>query len=438
VDESSQGSKSFFAAKTNTKENMKLKLRIITGASAAFLALTAVAQESRNPKTDRPQSRDQRMSDARTERLTAAAKSSDLIGMEVKNYQNEKLGKVEDIGVDLESGRIVVVLVSAGGFLGIGDRVVAVPSKVLHHDVAQKVVHLDADKEKLKAAPKFEMSKWSESFQAESVAGIYRHYGAHPYFMDRTDPPNPVRNPDGTVNRDRNRNENTSRSSTALGYVEKASKLKGMPVRNAQNEKLGDVDNLSLDLSAGRVVAVVISSGGFLGLGDELSAVPPTAFRFNPEHDALQLDVSKEVLASAPHFKANQWPDLAQPTYTEGVYRAYRVEPYFDRHDDLGPAGADNTARNVRDRDNRTLTPFDQGTSVADRETTAQIRKGVVAATGLSVNAQNVKIITNNGRVVLRGPVNSAEEKRRIGEIAAQIAKSENVDNQLEVTAPAK
>jgi hypothetical protein len=211
-----------------------------------------------------------------------------------------------------------------------------------------------------------------------------------------------------------------------------------MPVRNAQNEKLGDVDNLSLDLSAGRVVAVVISSGGFLGLGDELSAVPPTAFRFNPEHDALQLDVSKEVLASAPHFKANQWPDLAQPTYTEGVYRAYRVEPYFDRHDDLGPAGADNTARNVRDRDNRTLTPFDQGTSVADRETTAQIRKGVVAATGLSVNAQNVKIITNNGRVVLRGPVNSAEEKRRIGEIAAQIAKSENVDNQLEVTAPAK
>jgi osmotically-inducible protein OsmY len=51
----------------------------------------------------------------------------------------------------------------------------------------------------------------------------------------------------------------------------------------------------------------------------------------------------------------------------------------------------------------------------------------------MSVNAQNVKIITVDGKVTLRGPVASSEEKRRIGEIAGQIARSENVDNQLEV-----
>jgi osmotically-inducible protein OsmY len=51
----------------------------------------------------------------------------------------------------------------------------------------------------------------------------------------------------------------------------------------------------------------------------------------------------------------------------------------------------------------------------------------------MSVNAQNVKIITVDGRVTLRGPVNTAEEKRLIGEIADRIAHSENVDNQLEV-----
>jgi osmotically-inducible protein OsmY len=49
------------------------------------------------------------------------------------------------------------------------------------------------------------------------------------------------------------------------------------------------------------------------------------------------------------------------------------------------------------------------------------------------VNAQNVKIITVDGRVTLRGPVNSEEEKRLIGEIADRIAHSENVDNQLDV-----
>ena len=51
----------------------------------------------------------------------------------------------------------------------------------------------------------------------------------------------------------------------------------------------------------------------------------------------------------------------------------------------------------------------------------------------MSINARNVKIITQNGHVTLRGPVNTAEEKRVIGEIANRIARSENVDNQLEV-----
>jgi osmotically-inducible protein OsmY len=66
-------------------------------------------------------------------------------------------------------------------------------------------------------------------------------------------------------------------------------------------------------------------------------------------------------------------------------------------------------------------------------ETTAQIRKEIIAEKSMSVNARNVKIITKDGQVTLRGPVNSAEEKRLIGEIADRIARSGNVDNQLEV-----
>ena len=96
--------------------------------------------------------------------------------------------------------------------------------------------------------------------------------------------------------------------------------------------------------------------------------------------------------------------------------------------------GADNTRRNVRDRDSRTLTPLNQGNSQADVNTTAQIRKEILAIKGVTTNAKNVKIITLNGHVTLRGPVNTAEEKTRIGDIANRIAQSGNVDNQLEVT----
>ena len=434
---------------------MKRKFQIITSASAAsFLAFTALAQETLNPQTGETQSTPQRMTQARAERLNGAAKASDVIGMEVQNYQNEKLGKVNDLAVDVESGRIVQMILSTGGFLSMGNTLTAVPPGALHHDVANKVLHLDASKEKFNTAPRFDTSKWDEGTQSNRVTEVYGYYGEQPYFvanrdgysarnMDgtftRTLPSNveetnntiSTRNPDGTWTRKYYSNEHGAKSSwSSLGYVQKASKLMGMPVKNLQDQKLGKVENFIVDLAAGRIVAVIISSGGFLGIGDELSAVPPTALRFNTELDTLQLDASKETLASSPHFKANEWPDLGQPGYAGRVYRAYKVEPYFNPDATTEP---DNTARNVRDRAGRTLTPLDQCNSQADVNTTAQIRKEIIAWKNMSMNARNVKIITIDGRVTLRGPVNSEEEKSLIGQIADRITHSGNVDNQLEV-----
>jgi len=94
---------------------------------------------------------------------------------------------------------------------------------------------------------------------------------------------------------------------------------------------------------------------------------------------------------------------------------------------------ADNTGINKRDRDKDTLTPLDQGNTTSDINTTAEIRKGIIAKDGMSVNAKNVKIITANGEVTLRGPVDTADEKRQIGEIADNLAGANKVSNQLEV-----
>ena len=95
----------------------------------------------------------------------------------------------------------------------------------------------------------------------------------------------------------------------------------------------------------------------------------------------------------------------------------------------------DNTGRNVRDRGGDTLTPGDQSESQADRSLTQQIRKAVVADKSLSTTAKNIKIITNDGVVTLRGPVNNAQEKEKIQAKAQQLAGANRVDNQLEVKA---
>jgi hyperosmotically inducible protein len=93
----------------------------------------------------------------------------------------------------------------------------------------------------------------------------------------------------------------------------------------------------------------------------------------------------------------------------------------------------DNTGRNVQDRGGKTKTAGDQSESEADRTITQNIRKALTADDSLSTNAKNVKIITNDGMVTLRGPVNSETEKADIEAKAKQVAGVKNVDNQLEV-----
>lgn len=94
---------------------------------------------------------------------------------------------------------------------------------------------------------------------------------------------------------------------------------------------------------------------------------------------------------------------------------------------------ADNSAKNERDRDQKTLTPGDQSETEEDRKLTQSIRKAVMKDDSLTMTAKNVKIITAQGKVTLRGPVNSAEEKTKINDLAKAAAGKIPVDNQLEV-----
>jgi hyperosmotically inducible protein len=93
---------------------------------------------------------------------------------------------------------------------------------------------------------------------------------------------------------------------------------------------------------------------------------------------------------------------------------------------------ADDTGRNVRDRDDQSLTATDQSNDPADIKMTADIRKMVVNDGSLSMTAKNVKIITIDGKVTLRGPVQTPQEKATIESHAKQ-AGAKSITNELEV-----
>ena len=96
-------------------------------------------------------------------------------------------------------------------------------------------------------------------------------------------------------------------------------------------------------------------------------------------------------------------------------------------------AGADNTQMNRGDQNANQPTADQQKDNRSDRDITQQIRKSIVKDKSLSTYAHNVKIITQNGQVTLKGPVRSDDEKRALEAKAAEVAGAGNVNDQLNV-----
>jgi hyperosmotically inducible protein len=104
-----------------------------------------------------------------------------------------------------------------------------------------------------------------------------------------------------------------------------------------------------------------------------------------------------------------------------------------NRHDSTTTTAADNTGRNVRDRSGTTYTADNQSESSADRTLTQEIRRAIMDQSELSTNAKNIKIITIDANVILRGPVASEREKSLILNKIRQIKGINNLDDQLEI-----
>jgi len=96
-------------------------------------------------------------------------------------------------------------------------------------------------------------------------------------------------------------------------------------------------------------------------------------------------------------------------------------------------AKSDNTATNERDRSGETKTSGDQSNNSADIKTTQAIRQALMKDGELSTTAKNIKVITANGHVTLRGPVKTAQEKAKIDQLAKSAAGGAQIDNQLDV-----
>jgi len=186
-----------------------------------------------------------------------------LIGRAVDTTQGQKIGDLKDMVVDLESGRVLYAVVSAGGFLGIGDELTAVPPGAFTSSAQDKLT-MNIDKEKLKAAPHFTKDQESKLGDSEFAKQVYQAYGETLDWQ-------------GTFNN-----------------AHKASEVIGMNVKNTSDQKIGDINDLGIDLPAGRVAFAILGSGGVLGAGEKQYVLPPNAFTLAADQKSLATGIDKD------------------------------------------------------------------------------------------------------------------------------------------------
>jgi sporulation protein YlmC with PRC-barrel domain len=110
-----------------------------------------------------------------------------------------------------------------------------------------------------------------------------------------------------------------------------ANTLVGNSVYNLENDDIGNIKEIMLEMSTGNIRYAVLSFGSFLGMGEKLFAVPWSALTLDTDNKRFVLNVEKDRLQDAPGFDQDHWPNMADETWANDLHRYYRTTPYANR-----------------------------------------------------------------------------------------------------------
>ena len=109
-------------------------------------------------------------------------KASSMIGTDVVNPRGESLGDVKEVVIDPRSGKVAYAVVSFGGFLGMGEKLFAVPFTAFEYNVAKNQYMLDISKDRLQTAPGFDADNWPSMADEKWNRDVYKFYARSPYW----------------------------------------------------------------------------------------------------------------------------------------------------------------------------------------------------------------------------------------------------------------
>jgi len=260
---------------------------------------------------------------AMTQSSAMVVKGETVLGTDIR-AGGEDIGDVKDFVVDRDGQILYAILDIDEG----DDKRVAVPWNALKTSVKSEggdrhEFDVVVDKERLRTAPSFTEDKWpnlASSEWARETDEFFRDIGD-------TSRPRPAGTPaDETAGA---RPAGMARSMTV-----RATKLQGLQVDTSSGKNAGEIENLAVDPKNGRIAFVVLSTGGFLGLGEDHHAIPLQAFTFSREEDdaddmKCRLNIPESKLENAPKFDKSKWDDADDVVFIEKIYSHYGYPAYW-------------------------------------------------------------------------------------------------------------
>lgn len=151
----------------------------------------------------------------------------------------------------------------------------------------------------------------------------------------------PAERPREGTRAERRQAQGGQQAGAGAGLALRATDFEGLEIRNMQGEDLGEVEDVVIDLQNGRVRYIAMSTGGVLGVGGKMFAIPWNAFRYRMEDDEqfLVLNATAEKFENAPGFDENNWPNFADRQWRMTNDRFYGEQGFVEQERVRGREG---------------------------------------------------------------------------------------------------
>lgn len=274
--------RNFHTQQICTKASVASAIAVVLAVSSHFAHGATTSEKANLPATS---------SSANTSVQTGRdARVSQLIGKDVRNAKNEDLGDIQDLIIDLDTGRVQYAVLSFGGVLGMGDKLFAYPLKAFRSAADKDGLVLNVDQAQLKAAQGFEKNRWP-NWNDMDVRGRTDRW------LDKQAPV------------------------TKTGRFKRASEIIGGDVKDPAGKDIGDIKEVVVNLDSGTVRYAVIEFDRGWFKADRYVAVPMQSLKRTGDKDEFVISKTRAELESAPSFERDKWPNINDLKYRATIER---------------------------------------------------------------------------------------------------------------------